>query len=442
MMRIKLNLDENTFIENNDGSISLKISTLDDPYKNGLSVSEEGNVIAEKGADGSDGNPGIGNKTSNGIVGEEYKEIDGYLGCNKTVTRRKKYEGTSTFIKENEGVYIPDIIQLLTPESTFPQTDTDPELDPQPVDPDTFTKLGEINSQGVHYIFSYKTNYVVNGGPQEIERDNLENGWHITAVRMHESYNLTWYELYDTEDNDYYGWVDSTYITFYEEPEPSDDPDIPVDPLGPDYTSLNYIEANGSEWLDPEMTAPSATDTIEVKTHVSFTQNGISTSGESYRAIVALEYNGSDIYNETGLYFGYYYTENKFTVNVIHPAGPIGQNLYPNFTILANTGYEIDIVSTETQLSMSIDDGTNITNVSKESVGQTLPLILFATKSGAGYSYNQKAIVQMSYCQIYVNGTLVHDLVPCRRNSDNVIGMYDKITNAFRTTSSGTFTGG
>ncbi len=27
---------------------------------------------------------------------------------------------------------------------------------------------------------------------------------------------ITWYELYDTDDGDYYGWVDGNYINFYE----------------------------------------------------------------------------------------------------------------------------------------------------------------------------------------------------------------------------------
>jgi hypothetical protein len=37
------------------------------------------------------------------------------------------------------------------------------------------------------------------------------------------------------------------------------------------------------------------------------------------------------------------------------------------------------------------------------------------------------------YFKIYDNGTLVRDMVPARRNSDGVLGMYDTVTNTFFT---------
>ena len=29
------------------------------------------------------------------------------------------------------------------------------------------------------------------------------------------NYGITWYELWDSDDGDYYGWVDENYIDFY-----------------------------------------------------------------------------------------------------------------------------------------------------------------------------------------------------------------------------------
>lgn len=47
----------------------------------------------------------------------------------------------------------------------------------------------------------------------------------------------------------------------------------------------------------------------------------------------------------------------------------------------------------------------------------------------------------MYRCKIYSNGTLVRDFIPCYRNSDNVIGLYDTLNNVFYTNvGTGTFT--
>ena len=45
-------------------------------------------------------------------------------------------------------------------------------------------------------------------------RKKLGNGWHVNAVRCCYAKKIIWYELYDADDGDYYGWVDSDYIDF------------------------------------------------------------------------------------------------------------------------------------------------------------------------------------------------------------------------------------
>lgn len=77
------------------------------------------------------------------------------------------------------------------------------------------SKNGTINSKGAKYVYSYTTDYVCNGGRKVEERLDLEHGWHITAKNMCYSYDLTWYEVWDTDDGDYYGWVDEAFISFY-----------------------------------------------------------------------------------------------------------------------------------------------------------------------------------------------------------------------------------
>lgn len=73
-------------------------------------------------------------------------------------------------------------------------------------------KTGAINGRGVA---GFTTSYVVDGGVKTTVRETLGDGWHVTAYSYCYAYGLTWYELYDTDDGDYYGWVDSDYISFY-----------------------------------------------------------------------------------------------------------------------------------------------------------------------------------------------------------------------------------
>lgn len=73
---------------------------------------------------------------------------------------------------------------------------------------------GKINCHNMG-IASFTTTYVALGGSKTTIRKSLGDGWHVTAKNMCESYDVVWYELWDTDDGDYYGWVDSNYIDFY-----------------------------------------------------------------------------------------------------------------------------------------------------------------------------------------------------------------------------------
>ncbi|MBQ8825272.1 MAG: hypothetical protein IJZ64_08625 [Ruminococcus sp.] len=72
-------------------------------------------------------------------------------------------------------------------------------------------KKGEVSGKGV---YGYTTDYVVNGGKKKTQH-KVENTWHITAKTQCVSYGITWYECWDSDDGDYYGWIDSKYLSFY-----------------------------------------------------------------------------------------------------------------------------------------------------------------------------------------------------------------------------------
>lgn len=73
---------------------------------------------------------------------------------------------------------------------------------------------GQINTHG-GVVAGFTTSYVVNNGASSHVRDSLGNAWHVTAVNYCYAHGVNWYELYDSDDGDYYGWVDENYIDFY-----------------------------------------------------------------------------------------------------------------------------------------------------------------------------------------------------------------------------------
>ncbi len=98
-------------------------------------------------------------------------------------------------------------------ESTEPDTTELYEVDPEEGEVYDCDLTGCINTQG-GTVSGYKTSYVVDGGKRAKVRKSLGNGWHINAVRFCYAKGILWYELYDSDDGDYYGWVDSDYIDF------------------------------------------------------------------------------------------------------------------------------------------------------------------------------------------------------------------------------------
>ena len=84
----------------------------------------------------------------------------------------------------------------------------------QNVTVDQCWQQGEIITYGKK-VASFTSDYVVYHGESAHVRDSLGNGWHIVAVNHCYSYGIHWYELYDADDGDYYGWVDLEYIDFW-----------------------------------------------------------------------------------------------------------------------------------------------------------------------------------------------------------------------------------
>lgn len=91
---------------------------------------------------------------------------------------------------------------------------------------------------------------------------------------------------------------------------------------------------------------------------------------------------------------------------------------------------------------------TNITtgesktiNIGDRTITTTIPMHLFAYNKTIEYAYSViHTSLRVFACKIYDGEILVRDFIPCYRKSDNEIGMYDLVNNAFHTNiGTGTF---
>ena len=77
------------------------------------------------------------------------------------------------------------------------------------------TKYGTIYSPSGNKVDGLTRSYLIDGGSATYERHDLKHGWHVTAVNQYFDGSSYWYELYDSDDGDYYGWVAAGNISFY-----------------------------------------------------------------------------------------------------------------------------------------------------------------------------------------------------------------------------------
>jgi hypothetical protein len=96
------------------------------------------------------------------------------------------------------------------------------------------------------------------------------------------------------------------------------------------------------------------------------------------------------------------------------------------------TQYTVDTTANGGVLTFSIN-GTTKTGTYSGTLNSTANV--YAFKNHINTLAQGDSAIKMWYFQIYDSGTLQRNFVPARRNSDTVLGMYDKVTNTFFTNS-------
>lgn len=190
------------------------------------------------------------------------------------------------------------------------------------------------------------------------------------------------------------------------------------------YTQVDYIKSGGTQYID---TGVNADSNLSIKMNLS------SSYHTQQRHMGAIK-------NDNGVYTRHHITLNaSTTTNYI--ASFTGQtNSAQNLllTIDDNKHYlNLDIYNKK----ISADEETPI-DLTLQPFDTELNYWLFARNSNNSTNISF-AIMQIYDCKMYYSDVLVRDFIPCYRNSDNEVGLYDLVNNVFYTNrGTGSFTYG
>lgn len=188
----------------------------------------------------------------------------------------------------------------------------------------------------------------------------------------------------------------------------------PCSRLPSGYTELAYIQSSGTQWIDTGFKPNQDTRVVMNCYVISFNSCDMFLFGARVSA------------GNTAFYVAADDTNTKWFISY----GSDVQN--PVGTCIGHHSIDMN------KNSVSIDDA--ITTLSASTFQSASNLLLFSTNT-AGSADSQRGTMNLYSCQIYDNGTLVRDFVPCI-NASGEVGLYDLVGKQFYgNAGTGTFTG-
>ncbi len=186
------------------------------------------------------------------------------------------------------------------------------------------------------------------------------------------------------------------------------------------FTQVEYLQSSGEEYIDLGDVLDTSTDDIEIEFQLLQTETATNFFGARYsttRYVYTLATNGE--------YWRWGWKNNSNTSDV---SADLNKHvLRVNHT---NNTLSLDGVVIETK-------GSAVTNIETPTSAT-----LFCIHTAGTQTFYLGA-VRISAFRKWRNGELVQSVVSCRRNSDNVLGMLDLVTDTFFTNAgTGTFTSG
>lgn len=182
--------------------------------------------------------------------------------------------------------------------------------------------------------------------------------------------------------------------------------------LPSEYTQVDYIESNGNQFIDIGMIGNQDT---------KFELSIMPTSLSNVKHLL-----GNILTSDASISF-----------NILNSTGAISRWGNDSITkasgLSVNTNYLLSISQNGYYVNGSLWWAPTINNFTTNG-----NLYLFTTNNSTS-----RYVGKLYYCKVYDNSTLVRNFIPCYRNSDNEVGLYDLVNNAFYTNQgTGAFTYG
>lgn len=187
--------------------------------------------------------------------------------------------------------------------------------------------------------------------------------------------------------------------------------------LPKEYQAVEYIEANGTQWIDTE---------VPMNGGYTLYADGLMKSGKSGVLINGYKSNnvrqGMTFFANSNKY-GYYWFGKEYAENTTLTA--LGISLKERFQFTQN----------KNGITLVQDDKSVSNNYSGNNTTDSQNIYIFNTFANANYKNG------VLYEAIIINDNkIIKDFIPCYRVSDNIIGLYDLIEEHFYTNSgTGTF---
>jgi len=185
------------------------------------------------------------------------------------------------------------------------------------------------------------------------------------------------------------------------------------------YTKVDYIQSSGTQYINTNYAVSSNTTKIEIEYQFININN-------SYNCLFGYETNSSNRFmlrhnrNAT----------NDLTFFTPSYVGKTVNYATKNKIIIDISNGRVDINGSTSSLTININSSSS-------------NFFLFGLNYRGNFASDNASSVRIYSFKVYEGTTLKRDLIPCYRNADNVIGMYDDANDVFYTNAgSGTFTSG
>ena len=204
------------------------------------------------------------------------------------------------------------------------------------------------------------------------------------------------------------------------------------------YTELEYIESTGTQYIDTGV-VPTLMANFDV--------------GYMYRDGVGQTNAGQVVFgirNDPLEYTGFLVSSFRYDKAGVVNAGVIPNNGYVRLGSEGSGSYYLP-QQDNTFVSLRSDtdgyiyfNGSKLSDTPLTRANHETNLTIYMFRlHAAGSGATDYAKCRIYYLRLYDNTTLVRNFIPARRNSDNVLGMYDTVTQTFFTNAgTGTFTAG